>query len=223
MFAPLLLLLILIISTTAFQRQPPPPIRISRQPSTSTSNPTSSSSSFTTSDATLADLIPLVQLANAQFSPSCKTLQDKVQLIQEILRLFVPKLVAPRTMGHAVIAVRTRPPRQQMVGFVDLSLQPATGSMDALLPLPLQQRKQLYNDQLEPYLCNLLVSPVYRKQGLGLRLVVACEDRARRWGCNTVNLHVERDSVPAFSLYLKAGFQPVQSTGNIIFMKKKMQ
>jgi len=126
-------------------------------------------------------------------------------------------------MGHAVIAVRTPPPQPRLVGFVDLSLQPATGTMDALLPLPLEERRLRYPGQtLEPYLCNLLVSPAYRKQGLGLRLVAACEERARRWGCDTVNLHVERDSVAAFSLYVKAGFQPVQSTGNIVFMKKKM-
>ena len=174
------------------------------------------------SDAGLGDLIDLIKLANGQFGHTCKSLQDLVRLNIEIIKLFVPKLIFPQFMSHSVIGVRSAN-SNKLVGFVDLSLQPSSGTMDALTPLPLAKRIQMYGVSLEPYLCNLLVVPELRKKGLGRKLVAACEDRALSWGCQTINLHVERDSIPAFSLYLSSGFSPIQKQGNVVFMKKKLR
>ena len=174
------------------------------------------------SDAGLGDLIDLIKLANGQFGHTCRSLQDLVKLNIEIIKLFVPKLIFPQFMSHSVIGVRSAN-SNRLVGFVDLSLQPSSGTMDALIPLPLAKRKQLYGSTLEPYLCNLLVVPELRKRGLGRKLVAACEDRALSWGCQTINLHVERESIPAFTLYLSSGFSPIQKQGNVVFMKKKLR
>ena len=174
------------------------------------------------SDAGLGDLIDLIKLANGQFGHTCKSLQDLVRLNIEIIKLFVPKLIFHQFMSHSVIGVRSAN-SNKLVGFVDLSLQPSSGTMDALTPLPLAKRIQMYGVSLEPYLCNLLVVPELRKKGLGRKLVAACEDRALSWGCQTINLHVERDSIPAFSLYLSSGFSPIQKQGNVVFMKKKLR
>ena len=174
------------------------------------------------SDAGLGDLIDLIKMANGQFGHTCRSLQDLVKLNMEILKLFVPKLIFPQFMSHSVIGMRSTN-SNRLVGFVDLSLQPSSGTMDALVPLPFAKRKQKYGLSLEPYLCNLLVVPELRKKGLGRKLVAACEDRALSWGCQTINLHVERESIPAFSLYLSSGFSPVQKQGNVVFMKKKLR
>ena len=171
------------------------------------------------SDAHIGDIFDLIRLANGQFGHTCRTASDLVKLNLEIIRLFFPKLVFTSYMSHSVIGVRSSKDNR-LVGFVDLSLQASSGTMDALIPLPLENRKLLYGNTLEPYLCNLLVEPKFRKRGLGRKLVAACEDRALSWGCRTINLHVERESLPAFTLYVSSGFLPMQTKGNVVFMKK---
>jgi GNAT superfamily N-acetyltransferase len=171
------------------------------------------------SDAHIGDIFDLIRLANGQFSHTCKTVNDLVKLNLEIIKLFFPKLVFTSYMSHSVIGVRSSIDNR-LVGFVDLSLQPSSGTMDALIPLPFENRKLLYGNSLEPYLCNLLVEPKFRKRGLGRKLVSACEDRALSWGCRAINLHVERESLPAFTLYVSSGFAPIQTKGNVVFMKK---
>lgn len=171
------------------------------------------------SDAHIGDIFDLIRLANGQFSHTCRTVNDLVKLNLEIVKLFIPKLIFPSYLSHSVIGVRSSNDNR-LVGFVDLSLQPSSGTMDALIPLPLANRQLLYGKTLEPYLCNLLVEPKYRKQGLGRKLVSACEDRAMSWGCRSINLHVESESLPAFTLYISSGFSPIQTKGNVVFMKK---
>jgi GNAT superfamily N-acetyltransferase len=154
----------------------------------------------------------------------CETPKDKFKLVLEILGLFLPKLVLNRAyMGHAVLGLRS--PEKRLVGFVDLSLQPSNGTLDALKPCPLQKRKTLYGEKnLQPYLCNLLVTKDYRKRGLGRKLVSACVEVAKQWGHCTINLHVETTSAAALSLYLKSNFLPVEtfrSNNGVIFMRKK--
>jgi GNAT superfamily N-acetyltransferase len=95
--------------------------------------------------------------------------------------------------------------------------------MDALTPRTLTERQQLYGaENLEPYLCNLLITDKYRKLGLGRKLVSACEELAKKWGHNTINLHVETKSLPALTLYFKCGFEPVNTENGIVFMRKKI-
>ena len=86
---------------------------------------------------------------------------------------------------------------------------------------------------LRPYICNLLVAPVYRGEGYGRKLVKACEDKANTWGYGQINLHVESNSLPALALYLSEDFEiektlfgtPDSSSinaNNILFMRKNM-
>lgn len=39
---------------------------------------------------------------------------------------------------------------------------------------------------LAPYISNVLVNPLLRRQGLAKRLMLRCEDQARDWGCTQV-------------------------------------
>jgi GNAT superfamily N-acetyltransferase len=138
----------------------------------------------------------------------------------------MPKLLMTGYMGYSVIGLRDES-ANKLIGFVDLSLQPNTGTLDALKPRPLHERQKIYGDKnLAPYLCNLLVSPDYRKKGLGLKLISACEDLAKSWGHSAINLHVETKSTPALSLYIKSNFMPVKSIqplNGVLFMRNEFQ
>jgi GNAT superfamily N-acetyltransferase len=172
----------------------------------------------------LLDLGALMRLANLEFAPQCGNQKDVISLNLEMLRLFVPKLLLPMVMDHTVIGVKSMEGnRKELVGFVDLSLQSNAGTLDALIPRTLKERQQRYGAKnLEPYLCNLLITDKYRKLGLGRKLVSSCEELAKKWGHSTINLHVETKSLPALSLYFKCGFQPVTTVNGILFMRKKL-
>jgi GNAT superfamily N-acetyltransferase len=88
----------------------------------------------------------------------------------------------------------------------------------------LAERQQIHGDKnLAPYLCNLFVSPKNRKKGLARKLIAACEDEARKWGCNCINLHVELSSAPALNLYLSCDFNIVMTAmDDVVFMTKKL-
>jgi len=50
------------------------------------------------------------------------------------------------------------------------------------------------------------VLPTARRHGLGSKLILACEDRLRRRGCNDVYLETAVDNEPALKLYHKMGY-----------------
>lgn len=175
---------------------------------------------FIISNVGLRDMYDVIRLANDQFLKSSDTVIDVIKLDVAILNLFLPKLVMPEVMRHSVIGVRSASDNV-LVGFVDLSLQMSTGSLDALKPRTLAERSKLYGNSLAPYLCNLFVSPTLRKRGLARRLLAACETEARSWGCNTINLHVELSSPPALNLYLSSNFKIILTAqDDVVFMTK---
>jgi len=64
------------------------------------------------------------------------------------------------------------------------------------------------------YISNLAVGLRYRRRGIALRLLKACETVARDWGFDHLYLHVMEDNWDARQLYHKAGFhlQQAEST-----------
>ena len=181
-------------------------------------------SSFVISDVLLGDMPDVISLANDQFIQSTDNFVDIMKLDFAIINLFLPKLILPDLMKHSVIGIRSLS-TNKLVGFVDLSLQLSTGSLDALKPKSLVERQQQYGAKnLSPYLCNLFVSPNNRKKGLARKLIAACEAEALSWGCNCINLHVEMSSAPALNLYLTSDFQIVKTAqDDVVFMTKKLR
>ncbi|OKH18838.1 hypothetical protein NIES593_21605 [Hydrococcus rivularis NIES-593] len=58
-----------------------------------------------------------------------------------------------------------------------------------------------------PYISNLAVSPTHRRQGIARKLLLACEQIAREWGCQAVSLHVLENNYPAKRLYFSCGYR----------------
>lgn len=155
-------------------------------------------------DCTLWDMSEIMRLSLEEFSDRCRTEKDKEELKAEIRSLFLPKMVLNPFMGHKIIGLK-KPNSDELVGFVDLSLQ--TQSLDALKPLPYLLRVGKYGaNGLRPYLCNLLVAPEYRRRGLGKKLVNECIEASKEWGHSELFLHVQESTPAPLNLYLKMGF-----------------
>jgi ribosomal protein S18 acetylase RimI-like enzyme len=151
------------------------------------------------------DMPEIMRLSYAEFKGRCDTEQCREELRAEIRSLFLPKMILNPFMGHSIIGLK-KPGSKELLGFVDLSLQ--TQSLDALKPLPYILRVGKYGSvALRPYLCNLLVAPEYRRQGLGKRLVDKCIDTAMEWGHSELFLHVQETTPAPLNLYLKMGFE----------------
>jgi len=58
-------------------------------------------------------------------------------------------------------------------------------------------------------ICNVVVAPEYRNQGIGRQLTAAAADEAAGLGAQGVLLQVHRDNRPAMHLYLDQGFHEV--------------
>lgn len=54
------------------------------------------------------------------------------------------------------------------------------------------------------------VSPSYRKQGLGKRLMETLADKLRAMGCPKINIQVRSDNLQALKFYEKLGYKPDQ-------------
>ena len=177
---------------------------------------------FYIKDLTLSNFLAIMQLTYNEFSPTCNTVYEKMELLQSMIQLFLPKLVRPLEWKHRVIGIVVR---EELVAFADVSLQPCSGTMEALTPIPFEKRKTVYeNDELKPYICNFLVAPAHRKKGYAKVLIKECENFAKCGGFNEIFLHVKTDTTPAFSLYLSQGFEPVQLLGeSTLFMKKSIR
>eukprot|EP00746_Dinoflagellata_sp_MGD_P123008 gnl/MRDRNA2_/MRDRNA2_57742_c0_seq1.p1 gnl/MRDRNA2_/MRDRNA2_57742_c0~~gnl/MRDRNA2_/MRDRNA2_57742_c0_seq1.p1 ORF type:complete len:363 (-),score=57.31 gnl/MRDRNA2_/MRDRNA2_57742_c0_seq1:7-1095(-) len=145
--------------------------------------------------------------------------------------LVFPKTLAPFAMGHDLLGVKDQS-TGELLAFADVSLQPDDGALDGLIGnMNLKQRQRRFKS-LSPYLCNFLVVPKARRQGLGTRLVKECENRALELGYDTIHLHCEAVKSPALKLYANMGFRPVKkiTTGSgayeklrLLFMKKKIE
>lgn len=176
----------------------------------------------------------ILNLASKQFFPECNSLLDKFVLIWSIAYLFIPKLLFPSIMGHTLIGLSTPlssstnlfpAQKNQIIGFVDVSLQRNAGDLDALDNKPTFQRKRSLRqgESLTPYLCNLLVSAPFRKRGFGRKLVQAAEAEAASWGHSELRLHVETKSVAALCLYLGEDFNVLRKLqdGSLLYLGKR--
>jgi ribosomal protein S18 acetylase RimI-like enzyme len=57
------------------------------------------------------------------------------------------------------------------------------------------------------YISNLAVSQEFRQRGIGQELLKGCEEVAVSWGFNDLYLHVMADNDRAHNLYVKTGYQ----------------
>jgi len=71
---------------------------------------------------------------------------------------------------------------------------------------------------------DLAVVPAWRGKGVGRRLLVAAEDRARRRGCCRLTLEVQEDNVRALGLYGSFGFSDlaIGDSGPTRFLVKSL-
>ena len=155
-------------------------------------------------DCTINDLPEIMRLSYDQFEDTCSTEKDRADLKAEIQGLFLPKMVFSPFMGHRIIGLQ-KETSKELVGFVDLSLQPQ--SLEALKPLPVVLRAIKHGKNLKPYLCNLLVSPEYRRKGLGKKLVNECINTSAEWGYKELFLHVKESTTAPLNLYKSMGFK----------------
>lgn len=174
----------------------------------------------------LEDMLQVLKFAVEEFDGNCSTINEHISLRWEILCLFLPKFLFPQRMAHSVIGLRLKEDEEKskkLIGFVDVSLQPCDGELHALDPLSLEERKLRHPTPgiLQPYVCNLLVSPVYRGRGYGRVLMQACEVEAKKWGYDNIFLHVEKTG-SALGFYLRLDFEPVKDISRYFFMKKSL-
>lgn len=157
---------------------------------------------------TIKDLNSILTLAVEHFGPNCQSEIEICALKFDIFRFFTPKLLFPNFMGHTILGLKTAANNinDKLIAFVDLSKQPYTGTLDALKYRPLLQRQITYQNNLKPYISNLLVDPEYRRGGLGSKIIRECEKLALQWGFKDIYLHVETTTIPALRLYIKNDF-----------------
>ncbi len=58
-----------------------------------------------------------------------------------------------------------------------------------------------------PYISNLAVKNIYRRQGIAKKLLTQCEQVCRNWGYQEIRLHVLADNNAAQKLYLSMGYK----------------
>ena len=61
-----------------------------------------------------------------------------------------------------------------------------------------------------PYISNLAVKDIYRRQGIARQLLEKCESIAGSWGYDAVQLHVLNHNNSAKELYLSSGYQIIR-------------
>ncbi len=83
--------------------------------------------------------------------------------------------------------------QESLVGTVEVALR-------SLSPLHSSACKS-------PYISNLAVDPVHRREGIAQRLLLACERTVESWGESDLYLHVLESNTAARRLYAKAGYQ----------------
>ena len=91
-------------------------------------------SNITIKDLSLFDVFDVLKLTGAEFLPTCSTVKEKCDLLQNMITLFVPKLVSPLVWQHKIIGIYSAH-RGSLVAFVDVSLQTVTGSQYLLCSL----------------------------------------------------------------------------------------
>lgn len=89
-----------------------------------------------------------------------------------------------------------------VIGSVTLVLR----RVEAVLPPPFPTTAPL-----RMYLCNMAVHTGHRRRGVAKALLQEAQRLGKRWGQDTLWLHVETHNVAALQLYLGEGFQLVRT------------
>lgn len=154
---------------------------------------------------TLADLGDIVDMAHAEFGKAYSDPVSRFGLRSVLFLGFFLRLTYGVDADHSVYCCRDG--GGDLVGVVELSLQPY-GKLAGPIPPPPFAKAALGGDRpLRPYLSNLLVAPSRRKRGLGAALVRKCETETARWGFSRLALHHDRDDAPLTRFYEKFGFR----------------
>ena len=105
----------------------------------------------------------------------------------------------------------------------DGSRRPAASSIRSLRPNP-----ALSDAPLEYYISNLSVAPVYRRSGLGRKMVALAEQVIReKLGRRVAHLHVESSNAAAQRLYLGSGYAAVaplldEGVEEVVYYRKQL-
>ncbi len=158
--------------------------------------PPTRTTSFTIRTAQGYDLLNLAEILADSFHDRA----GFTGLIFPLLRLGIYEDLRNRLRSSpphyaCLVAVAEQPVEQpeELIGTIELALR---------LPPPWQFRPPHY-----PYISNLAVKKIYRRQGTAMQLLAACERLVMVWGFEDLYLHVLENNYEARRLYLKAGYQ----------------
>eukprot|EP00619_Florenciella_sp_RCC1007_P011218 CAMPEP_0205906580 /NCGR_PEP_ID=MMETSP1325-20131115/2029_1 /ASSEMBLY_ACC=CAM_ASM_000708 /TAXON_ID=236786 /ORGANISM="Florenciella sp., Strain RCC1007" /LENGTH=247 /DNA_ID=CAMNT_0053272605 /DNA_START=84 /DNA_END=823 /DNA_ORIENTATION=- len=155
--------------------------------------------------ATVHDIPRIVELAATTFGAA-----DPENVEDRLFRWSVDKGFHARIGGdwddrdHCVF-VATDDSDDDLVGLIEVSMQPQTGATAPPFPVP-AFLKRLSIRPLFPYISNLVIADKERRKGYAKRLVRACEQQARGWGYDRCYLHVDLNYPPAAALYEGMGY-----------------
>lgn len=165
----------------------------------------------------------MVKLHLGHFIPQCKDFKEATKQTVSVAYFTFLKLFFPHIYGYTILGLRSHE-NNALIGSVDLSLQACQGSLSDLKLRPLAVRRVDHPD-LQPYLCNLLVREQNQRKGYGRTLLDASVQYLGQQGDKMLCLHVDASTLPALTLYLKAGFEIIQCldlNDDVVFMKKDM-
>mmetsp|Transcript_19247 Transcript_19247/g.27070 ORF Transcript_19247/g.27070 Transcript_19247/m.27070 type:complete len:386 (+) Transcript_19247:96-1253(+) len=112
--------------------------------------------------------------------------------------------------------------KEIIVGMAEVSLQPPYAGLTAppyVAPMVVKEFISFLSGVRppSPYISNVLISEDYRGLGYSKILMKICEGLAKRWGYNSVYLHVDADltsGATAQRLYRSLGYRPVIDKSN---------
>lgn len=145
--------------------------------------------------AELRDARELTELLMASFHPP----EGLVGWIYPLLKLGIYEDVRARLASHS--------PNYQCLVASQATWTGGRGGETLVGTVEIALRAGWLGNSRFPYLSNLAVSNVHRRQGVAQKLLNHCENIARDWGCPQICLHVLEDNPSARNLYLKSGYR----------------
>lgn len=140
--------------------------------------------------ATLRDIPTIIQLAEGTWEPTYRFILSREQM-EYMYRVIYTPAALKRQMAEQQHLFLLAYVDGQPAGYASFGPQPPTAPTEAA--------------PTEYKLHKIYVLPTQQGQGLGLHLIEAVEDAARRAGAHTLDLNVNRYN-PAISFYERRGF-----------------
>lgn len=107
-----------------------------------------------------------------------------------------------------------------IAAIVEVCIEKPGGKLAPPIANPFKSKE--VKDMDQPYLCNLCVSPRYRRKGLGKLVCELAEELVQiHWKKDMMYLHVEQNNIPAQNLYLNMGYELV--TPGLSMWEKKLE